>query len=388
MVFKSNGLRANFQAGFFVAAALAACDVAPGIAHAASAAAVYSFAGGTDGANPEASLINVSGAVYGTTYSGGENGCGTVFKVAQTGAEAVLYSFKCGTDGANPEAKLLDVGGTLFGTTYNGGANGNGTVFAVTPAGAETVVYSFKGGDDGAHPAAGLINAGGTLFGTTLNGGGSKACKAGCGTVFRLTVSGNEKVVHAFAGGSDGASPYASLLDVGGLLYGATYFGGRTWGTVFSVSKAGPEKIIYAFKGPAFGDAGLPAANLINVGGTFYGTSVVGATEICGGSGCGAVFKLTPAGVESVVYSFPALAYPYAGLVNIKGTLFGTTYSTGATGGGTVFKVAQTGEVTPLVVFPATTSLMSGLLNVDGTLYGVTPGGGANGLGMVFKLVP
>lgn len=351
---------------------------------------LYAFAGGTDGANPAASLIDVGGTLYGTTYSGGQGGCGTVYQVTQGGAEVVLYAFKCGTDGANPEANLLDVGGTLYGTTLNGGANASGTVFAVTLAGAETVAYSFAGGKDGAHPAAGLINAGGTLFGTTRDGGGSRNCKAGCGTVFSLTASGREKVIHAFTGGTDGANPYASLLDVGGTLYGTTYFGGKTWGTVFSVTKAGVEKVVYAFKGPALGDAGFPAANLINVRGTLYGTTVSGGNlGNCGDQGCGTVFKLTTAGAENVVHSFGVGegTFVYAGLVNVNGTLYGGTTNTTNDGAGTVFKLGQGGSLKVIYQFGVTNSIASRLVDVDGTLYGVVSGG-TNGAGAVFKLVP
>jgi uncharacterized repeat protein (TIGR03803 family) len=95
----------------------------------------------------------------------------------------VLYSFKGGSeDGEYPEAGLINVKGTLYGTTYDGGANGDGTVFAITTSGAETVLHSFKGGSgDGEDPEAGLLNVKGTLYGTTFEGGAN-----GDGTVFSL----------------------------------------------------------------------------------------------------------------------------------------------------------------------------------------------------------
>ena len=107
-------------------------------AQAATESVVYSFQNnGTDGTIPQASLINVGGTLYGTTWGGGANGGGTVFKVKPTtGAETVVYSFcsqaSC-TDGRYPDAGLINVNGTLYGTTQNGGAYGNGTVFAVNP---------------------------------------------------------------------------------------------------------------------------------------------------------------------------------------------------------------------------------------------------------------
>jgi uncharacterized repeat protein (TIGR03803 family) len=165
---------------------------------------LYSFQGGSDGALPLGDLINVLGTLYGTTYGGGatgtgcaNGGCGTVFKVTLKGVESVLHSFQGGSDGANPNAGLVNVGGTLYGTTTQGGDGtgagcadgGCGTVFNVTPKGVESVLQSFAGGSDGASPSGDLINVLGTLYGTTNKGGGT-GCGGpgfGCGTVFKVT---------------------------------------------------------------------------------------------------------------------------------------------------------------------------------------------------------
>ena len=88
------------------------------------------------------------------------------------------------------------------------------------------VLYRFAGGSDGAQPVAALIDVNGILYGTTENGGGSGCKKLGCGTVYSITTSGAEKVLHSFAGGSDGAYPAAALVDVNGTLYGTTENGG------------------------------------------------------------------------------------------------------------------------------------------------------------------
>jgi uncharacterized repeat protein (TIGR03803 family) len=158
---------------------------------------LHSFGSGTDGKYPEAGVIAVNGLLYGTTYAGGSTGCfggygcGTVFSVDPgNGTETVLYAFcsqqDC-ADGAEPFASLIDVHGTLYGTTYEGGGtgcggSGCGTVFSVDPAtGAETVVYAFSGGSDGANPVANLIAVKGALYGTTEGGGAY-----GYGTVFEL----------------------------------------------------------------------------------------------------------------------------------------------------------------------------------------------------------
>jgi len=119
---------------------------------------LYNFTGGADGANPNSSLIfDASGNLYGTTYAGGANGDGTVFEVTQAGVETVLYSFAGGTDGANPMSKLsFDAAGNLYGTTFYGGAYGAGTVFEVVKGGTEKVLHSFGNGTDGANPEAGV----------------------------------------------------------------------------------------------------------------------------------------------------------------------------------------------------------------------------------------
>jgi uncharacterized repeat protein (TIGR03803 family) len=131
------------------------------------------------------------------------------------------------------------VGGTLYGTTCNGGANGYGTVYKITTSGTESVLYSFAGSpSDGACPVAGLTNVGGTLYGTTCdggaNGGSGRPCggigATGYGTVYKITTSGTESVLHSFAGPpSDGLTPFGGLINVGGTLYGTTL------GTVFSI---------------------------------------------------------------------------------------------------------------------------------------------------------
>jgi len=193
---------------------------------------------GSDGKQPYAGLIQGSdGAFYGTTYFGGTNNLGTVFKVASDGTETVLYSFAGGSDAANPYAGLIQGrDGNFYGTSYNGGAQGVGTIYEVTPGGTETVLYSFAGGtSDGANPEAGVIEGtDGDLYGATYLGGLS-----GMGTVFELTAGGTETILHHFAGGtSDGANPSANLIQSSdGALYGSTYAGGASGhGTFFKIT--------------------------------------------------------------------------------------------------------------------------------------------------------
>jgi uncharacterized repeat protein (TIGR03803 family) len=253
-----------------------------------------------DAAEPLAGVTEVNGTLYGTTYRGGRFDNGAVFEISPSGAESLLYSFGDGgaSDGAWPLGAMVDVDGTFYGTT----SYSHGAVFKISTSGKESIVYRFGGGADGFAPYAGLINVGGTLYGTTIAGGGSGCYNGfGCGTVFKMSTSGAETVLHTFGVGSDGAGPEANLLNVNGTLYGTTVGGGANGsgchtidtsgcGTVFLITPSGGERILHSFTGDA--DGGNPYGNLIDVGGTLYGTtSRGGAGTRCGG-GCGTVFSI------------------------------------------------------------------------------------------------
>jgi uncharacterized repeat protein (TIGR03803 family) len=292
----------------------------------------YSFSN-SDGNGPRGGLVDLNGTLYGTTTGGpGSLGDGTVFSVTTSGTESVLHSFAgYPTDGAYPQATLVDVNGTLYGTTEGGGTDcltfsGCGTVFSITKSGSERVLYSFKGGKDGEFPWASLIDVNGTLYGTTAQGGTDTF-----GTVFSITTSGKEKVLHSFGFSGDGNYPYASLIDVNGTLYGTTAYGGANDdGTVFSVSTKGKELVLFSFDAT---DGEMPNAGLVDVNGTLYGTTLAGGAYCTVSSdGCGTLFSVTTAGAENVLHSFGKGkdgTHPYAGLVDLNGTLYGTTETGG-----------------------------------------------------------
>jgi len=209
-------------------------------------------------------LVDKAGNVYGTSETGGAGcqrnggqGCGTVFSVSPQGVVTTLYAFKGGPDGQAPFAGvIMDRSGNLYGTTTGGGLFGGGTVFRLAPNGTKSLLHSFGGGSDGAGPYAELIrDEAGNLYGTTFSGGGTGCSGYGCGTVFRLAPDGEETVLHAFAGGSDGSNPTFGLArDMAGNLYGTT--NGLTLGqcgnapncgTAFQVAPDGTETVLYTF---------------------------------------------------------------------------------------------------------------------------------------------
>lgn len=284
-------------------------------------AVLHSFTGGGDGASPDGVLVlDAQGNVYGTASGAGAYGQGTVFKVDATGNETTLYSFTgTGGDGSSPHAGLvLDAEGNLYGTTYGGGAFGQGTVFKVDATGNETVLYSFGAAPgDGANPTPGLArDPRGNLYGTTVYGGNDW----NNGTVFKLDTTGKETVLHNFVGAPvEGANPYAGVVrDRQGNLYGTTFYGGDVscymngafpgCGTVFAVDPTGNERMLYSFTG--YGDGANPEAGLaLDPQGNLYGTAPIGGNyggpqgAPCWPFGCGTVFWLAMAPTTTTVSS-------------------------------------------------------------------------------------
>ncbi len=329
---------------------------------------VYSFGTPPDGGCPVAGLIDVRGTLYGTTTGGGAYASydctkslqlyGTVFSVTPSGTEKVLYSFPSSqTHGCLPAAALIDVGGTLYGTTSGGGSlrigggGGYGTVFSITTSGIENVLHSFSRRPDGAGPAASLIELRGKLYGATQVGGSHVNWG---GTFFSVTPDGiardpggTVKTLHTFRG-RQGSHVLAALVDVGGALYGTAWLGGAYQkGVVFRITPSGREKVLHSFGNGT--DGANPTASLIEVNGALYGTTEVGGSyRTCNtlGGGCGTVFSITPSGTEEVLHSFgngTDGADPKRSLIDVNGTLYGTTSKGGAYNGGTVFSITPSG---------------------------------------------
>lgn len=249
------------------------------------------------------------GTYYGVSQGGGDNDEGTVWEKNTKGFQGALYNFcskaNC-TDGATPSSNLITVGGTtLYGTTYSGGAYGLGTIYAL-PLSDRTVrvLHSFAGGSDGANPGGGLaidaIYPNNSLYSTTVAGGAY-----GLGTIFEIDIStGAGRVLHSFGAPGDGQSPNGVafyLVPAGNMLYGSTLAGGaHGYGTVFAFNATtGEYTLLYSFTGGV--DGATPGGNVIYVtGGTLYGTTIAE-----GGNGYGGtLWQLSAAGVLTVLHSF------------------------------------------------------------------------------------
>jgi uncharacterized repeat protein (TIGR03803 family) len=291
-------------------------------------------------------------------------------------------------DGKNPVASLINVRGILYGTTLTGGSHLYGTVFSITKSGQETVLHSFGTPGDGVNPMARLLSVNGTLYGTTADGG-----KNDSGTVFSITRAGKEKVLYSFDSAysydrNDGTFPFAGLIDVDGVLYGTTYDGGshcvtRACGTVFSITTRGKHNVLHNFG--AGTDGANPAAALVNVNGTLYGTTYYG-----GKGGYGTVFSITTAGKYHLLYSFGTNendgGNPMSDLIDVQGTLYGT--ASGGGSGGAVFSVTADGTEKTTHNFGGRdgSGPLAGLIEVKGLLYGTTAMGGAKNRGTVFSV--
>lgn len=393
------------------------------MARAQSYSVLYSFAGGTDGANPVApiTLDVTTGNLYGTTGAGGSGsvcygGCGTVFELTSTGVESVLYSFLGPpNDGLEPNGLFRDAGGNLYGTTLLGGPyegeGGDGIVFKIGPNGAERMLHKFKGGSDGDEATSGLAQDPNTgdFHGVTAGGG-----QYGGGTIYQIAATGSETVLYNFgATGTIGNTPEGKLIEDGkGNLYGMLD-DGLACGAVFELTATGVETILHIFGetrgdgcSPGPGDPGL----VMDAQGNLYGTTYEGGT-----SNNGTVFELTAGGVEKVLYKFKGPkkgdgALPYAGLVldASTGNFYGTTELGGSgpcklgrvtRGCGTIFELSppttKHGKWRETVLHSFGVGAdgfypFAGLTQnaQSGILYGTASSGGAFGQGVVFEVLP
>jgi uncharacterized repeat protein (TIGR03803 family) len=364
------------------------------------------------------SLVQTSdGDLYGTTYEGGANNGGTIFRITPLGKWTTLYSFcsqaNC-SDGLAPDWGLVQSSsGNFYGMTVEGGvkgyclAGGCGTVFEITPGGAFTTLYSFCAQpdcSDGQSPGGPLLwTSSGALYGTTESGGiTNNRCNGTCGTVFTISPAGELTTLHSFDG-ADGSAPLGGVIQgKDGNLYGTTFDGGANdtcptggCGTVFKMTTGGSLTTLYSFCSQTkCADGATPSAGLVQgTDGNFYGTTVAGGeTTSFYTTGAGTVFKITPEGTLTTLHAFNGTdgGGPTAVLIQASdGNFYGTTQYGGASnacagGCGTIFKMTAAGNLTTLYSFcvegypcPDGYFPVAGLTQASNEeFYGTTAGGG------------
>lgn len=323
--------------------------------------------------------------------------CAAASAVAPAQTFTTIYNFG-GIDGSYPAGPLAQgADGLFYGTTMSGGTGpggGPGTVFKITTSGALTTLHSFDY-TDGAEPSAGVtLGRDGRFYGTTSIGGPTDY-----GTVFRITPGGTLTTLHTFCPAfvcSDGAQPNTPLIEAGeGEFYGTTLVGGSATcrltaapgcGTIFKISPAGALTTLYSFN---YTDGAEPTGLVQAASGNFYGTTYAG-TATCLTNGCGTVFEMTPGGTLTTLHTFDISdgAFPDAPLVQAAtGDFFGTTFMYGAYNLGTIFKMTPSGALTTMFSFAGIHGgEPQGLVQAtDGNLYGISAGGTS---GTVFKMTP
>jgi uncharacterized repeat protein (TIGR03803 family) len=358
---------------------------------------------GTDGSEPIATLVQgTDGNLYGTATLGGAYGEGTIFKISRAGTITTLHSFCAQVDcpdGREPRGPLIQASdGNFYGTANFGGVDNNyGTVFRIAPTGTFTTIHSFcsqTGCPDGSYVYSGLVQGtDGYLYGTT-NEGGDLTCFApyGCGTIFRISTTGQITTLHRFHTG-EGNFPFAGLVQgVNGNFYRTTGFGGdQGLGTVFTITPRGALTTLYSFcsVGSCF-DGALPYAPLIQAtDGDLFGTTEEGGSN----GNWGTVFKISPAGAFTSLHAFDINDGndPNDGLVQgSDGKFYGTTQAGGDSNIGTVFEISSTGALVTLHSFCTICGdggYPSPLVqDTDGKFYGTTQTDTTSNNGTVFSI--
>ena len=366
------------------AASVANSATAP---HAGSTYTVlHNFAGGSgDGSSPSAEVsLDASGNIYGTASGGGTNGSGILFKLASGGTETVLHAFGATGDGTSPDGAItIDANGNMYGTTDYGGATNNGTIWKYDASGKYKTLYSFTG-TDGSFIRGRLIrDKKGNLYGTALFGGAN-----GDGSVFKLSPKGKLTVLHSFNNTDGEFAEHGLVRDKAGNFYGVTAFGGTSGnGTVYKVAPDGTFTSLYSFTGGS--DGGFLYGGLaIDKSGNLYGSTVSG-----GASGSGTVFKMTPGGSLTTLYSFTGGndgGGPEGDMLLVKSNLYSAASSGGgqSCGCGVIYEVGSTGKEKVLHAFTGSDGggYSAGVTLDNGTFYGTTESYGANGLGVVFSV--
>jgi len=298
--------------------------------------------------------------------------------------EAVIHSFT-GKDGSLPGQRLtFDRAGNLYGSTA-GNSPSIGSIFKVTASGQFKVLFPFIDQSRLFTTGKLIVDNQGNLYGVDQTGG-----NFGDGSIFKLTTSGAFEILYNFTGQDDGAFPNGVIADAHGNFYGSTNLGGTfNQGTIFKFTPATGLTVLYTFTGGPDGGEPFDSALYIDPDGNLFGTTMFDGGRIS----LGVVFKLTPDGTETVLHTFLGGsdgAHPKGSLISDgRGNLYGVTASGENLHGGTVFRISETGHLTELHTFLGSDGFdpEPGLaMDASGSLYGVTFSGGGSNDGVVFEI--
>jgi uncharacterized repeat protein (TIGR03803 family) len=392
-------------AGAILASAIFVLAFAPQPAHAQTYKVLYTFTGGSNGYGPSNIIVSPNGTIFGGAFYDRGCACNLIFSLSSNKFTVLhRWSEPSGHNPEDPQGLLLDQNATvLYGTGAFGGptnlncfadagdACGNAFSYDLTKN-QYNELYDFTGTPDGMDPAGTQVLADGSLYGITWGGGAN-----GWGSVYQLSLTGHEKILYSFKNSPDGQGPGDGLVPYRGAGYGITIGGGNTacengCGTIFKVTPNGQETVLYSF---ADGIDGVNPYQLVGDGqGNFYGLSRAEFDNVVV-----AVFKITASGQFSIAYNGPFISQIQSIISGPNGSLYGT-----ATGGnssctpngcGQIFQLTPTGNgngtVNILHQFDGADGAwpqIESLVLHDGILVGSTAIGGSTNQGVIFALKP
>jgi uncharacterized repeat protein (TIGR03803 family) len=339
--------------------------------------------------------LGSDGFLYGCTVNRGPGGGGSIYRVRTNGTGySVLHSFDRTNDGAEPTGGVI-VGsdGALYGTTFRGGKQDSGVVFRIVKDGSDyQVLHHFAATNDCRNPQSELMEAkDGWLYGTATGGGGNAR-----GGVFKVGKDGmGYAIVTGFFSGQrdDPQRPVGGLIETpDGAFVGTTKLGGlKNNGTVFRLEASGQFIVLKSLGLVADGIMQPEGTLLLARDGFLYGTCAMGGT-----TGAGAVFRLSPDGSGfAIIHNFgttvDSARQPSAGLVEaVDGSLLGTSFAGGTANLGAIFRLNRDGsDCEALHSLGVDGSRSRSVLTPGspGVFYSATLGGGRNGFGVVYELV-
>ncbi len=317
------------------------------------------------------------GNLYAESASGGTSGAGTVFMVTPSGTLTIINSLN-GTDGSNPHGGLtLGSDGNFYGDAVSGGASNDGTLFKLTPSGTLTVLHTFTNTGDFYNPYnAEVMGTDGNFYGTTNTNPAS---------IYKVTPAGVFKTIHVLTA-AEGYQGGQLTLGSDGNFYGAMNLSGaHNFGTAFKVTPAGVLTVLHNFTGTDGADAASGMVQASN--GKFYGAASLGGT-----SNAGVIYTLTPSGTYTILHNLNGTTdgfEPFGELIAATdGTLYGTTNAGGSSSCGTIFKVTLAGVYSVVYNFDNTHGCNPReqvIQSTNGLLYGLVNGGGAHGAGAFYS---